>query len=127
MKKIIVMLGMLLCITAIGSFAQTEVKGLETRRVIYNGPSYGLRYSGTSTKYYGWEIVNHNSITVSVEAELWCHSDDSRIVKSQDIILKSGERYIFKREEHSSTHVDYNDSDFPISSYYIKCKAYKLE
>lgn len=127
MKKFIVMLGMLLCITAIESFAQTEVKGLETRRVIYNGPSYDIRYtSGTSTKYYGWEIVNHNSITVSVEAELWINSE-SRIVKSQDIILKSGERYIFKREEHGSTHVDYNDSGWPISAYYIKCKAYKLE
>lgn len=125
MKRLIILLSMLLCITTIESFAQTEVKGLETRRVTYDGPSYSTDF-GRYSKYYGWEITNHNSITVSVEIELWSQEDGGKIVKTQDIILKSGESYIFKREEHLSTWV-YTTSKYSISDYYIKCRAYKLE
>lgn len=49
-----------------------------------------------------------------------------QLVKTQTIILKSGESYIFKREEHDSTKV-HRKSDYPISSYYIKYKVFKLQ
>lgn len=126
MKKFIIILSILLGMTAIESFAQTQVRGIETRRIIYEGPIYDAGFGEKSTRYYGWEITNHNSITVSVEIELWCQTEDGgQIVKTQDIILKSKETYIFKREEHECTRVDYRGS--PISNYYIKYKAYKLE
>ena len=125
MKKLFVLLSLLLGLTAVETFAQTQVHGVETRRIIYDGPGYGGR-NGTS-KYYGWEITNHNSITISVEIELWCHDDDNKIVKTQDIILKRGESYVFKREEHVSTWVNGGYSNYPISNYYVKYKAYKLE
>ena len=127
MKKFIIILSILLGMTAIESFAQTQVRGIETRRIIYEGSIYDASYGKKSTKYYGWEITNHNSITVSVEIELWSQTEDGgHIVKTQDIILKSKETYIFKREEHECTRVDLR-TEFPISNYYIKYKAYKLE
>lgn len=111
--------------------AQTEVKGVTSRRVIYDGPKYEYdwsSYSKYSTKYYGWEITNHTKETVHVEIELWCQSyPNNKIVKSQDVVLNPGESYIFKREEHDCSHVNRYSMDFPITDYYIKTKAYKLE
>lgn len=131
-------------------FAQQEVRGITTRRVIYEGPEY--KYSvphytnrgrsdinKPSIRWYGWEITNHNSITVSVDIELYKKGDDGNdgIVKTRSVILKSNETYIFKAEEFNSHHVDFYNSFYGISSessptyyisdYYIKYKAYKLE
>lgn len=121
-----------MCFASMNMFAQ-EVRGIETRRVIYDGPEYYI-YSGKySTKYYGWEFTNRNSITVSVDISLWIQAQSNgyttkpaSTVKTQSIILKPGETYVFKREEHCSTKVD-KSCDFPISSYYTEYKAYKLQ
>lgn len=128
MKKLMAVLTVLVCLTSINSFAQ-EVRGIETRRVIYEGPEYGR-----SNKYYGWELTNRNSCSVSVDISLWAHSIGSKygtvpaeIVKTQSVVLKPGETYIFKREEHHSTRVDGNDTDYPISEYHIEYKAFKLQ
>lgn len=129
---------MLFCLNLQNAWSQTEVRGIETRRVIYDGPVYTVNYvlsAASSCKYYGWEFYNANSIPVSVDIELWSQATsvgaDNQIVKTQSIILKPGEKYIFKREEHISTKVDRGElrdsKDYPISQYYVKYKAYKLE
>lgn len=123
-----------LCISLF-AIALDEVRGVETRRVIYEGPLYEYNnhvynrgQSGESVRYYGWEFTNRDSIAVSVDIELWCQSDPSnRIVKTQTVVLEPKESYIFKREEHGSVKVDDPDPEHPISSYYVQYKAYKLE
>ena len=132
MKKIIAVLSILLCLVSTNTFAQ-EVRGIETRRVKYDGPEYSCGYNCSSTKYYGWELTNRNSCTVSVDITLWSqamandyNTKPASIVKTQTVILRAGETYVFKREEHKSTHVDAY-SEYPISSYYLEYKAYKLQ
>lgn len=132
MKKILTVLLFLFAFATSIVLAQ-EVRGIETRRVIYDGPRYSYGWSGEyhSTRYYGWEVTNQNSIRVSVDITLWSQAryqgDQNNIVKTQSLILKPGETYVFKREEHRSTKVDDPDSDNPISSYYIEYKAFKLQ
>ncbi len=133
MKKIVLFISLLFCLSSPDVWSQTQVRGIESRRVIYAGPEYhnGQDYS---YDYYGWEFYNANSIPVSVDIELWSQAayagDDNQIVKTQSIILKPGEKYIFKREEHISTRAVYKWSGlnrYPISNYYVTYKAYKLE
>lgn len=137
MKKALLLFCMVITLVASSAFAQ-EVRGCSTRRVVYEGKEYTQRWSSeTSNKYYGWEIKNNNSIKISVDITLYSQGgvytngstavqEGKHTVKTQSIILKPGESYIFKREEHCSTKVDY-DCDFPISSYFIEYKAYKLQ
>lgn len=137
MKKIYFLIVALLFVAA-NIFAQ-EVRGLETRRVIYEGAEgYSKRWSdGYSKRYYGWEITNRNSFPVNVDIELYHQGSTystpmgvtqtpEKLVKTQTIILKSGESYIFKREEHKSTKV-HRKRNHPISSYFIKYKAFKFQ
>lgn len=134
MRKIMAILSVLMCFASMNMFAQ-EVRGIETRRVIYDGPEYWANDQEKSTKYYGWEFTNRNSITVSVDISLWCQplsngyaTIPASVVKTQSIILKSGETYIFKREDHCSTKVDAQDwCDYKISGYHIEYKAYKIQ
>lgn len=137
MKKLMVLLAVLMCLASVSAIAQ-EVRGIETRRVIYDGPQYSCGYNCNSTKYYGWEFTNRNSCTVSVDITLSFQggtygnnydvtSVPSSIVKTQSVVLQSGESYIFKREEHRCTKVDDQSYDYPISSYYIEYKAFKLQ
>lgn len=113
-------------------FAQ-EVRGCSTRRVIYQGKEYYC--GGSEYEYYGWEITNHNSFSVSVDLTLYAqggyfyngNTKPAEAVKTQSIILKPSESYIFKREEHLSTRVKCGDSNNPISAYYIEYKAYKMQ
>ncbi|MBQ9253629.1 MAG: hypothetical protein IJ213_07440 [Bacteroidales bacterium] len=131
-NKISLLTLLLVLVCSLSAYAQ-EVHGVTTKRVIYDGPEYSYNdFSSTkySTEYYGWEIENHNNIKVSVDIDLYSQGgDNGTIVKSQTVILKPKEKYIFKREEHCSTHTfKYYDCarDFPISQYYVKIKAYKL-
>ena len=133
MKKILLCV-LVSCLTAL-SYAQ-EVRGCTTRRVIYEGGQYYCNGS-YENQYYGWEITNHNSFSVSVDLMLtaqggvWSNGYNTveqkpRIVKTQSIILKPNESYIFKREEHTSTRVKCGNSEYPISSYSFDYKAYKM-
>lgn len=133
MKKTITILTVLMCFLSVSSIAQ-EVRGIETRRVIYDGPEYSCGYQCRSTKYYGWEFTNRNSCMVSVDISLWSqavantyNTIPASTVKTQSVILEPGETYVFKREEHCSTRVDDSFCDYPISSYYVEYKAYKLQ
>lgn len=134
MKKI------LLCVL-VSCFASLslaeEVRGCTTRRVIYEGKDSYYCDGSQTYEYYGWEITNHNSFSVSVDLTLY-HQGNSytngltviqetaNVIKTQSIILKPNESYIFKREEHRSTHVKCGSSDHPISSYFFEYKAYKM-
>ena len=44
--------------------------------------------------YYGFELVNRNSITVSVNVKVYC---GNKLKATEEVILKSGETYIMKR------------------------------
>lgn len=137
MKRIILFFCIAISLIGSTAFAQ-EVRGCTTRRVIYEGPEYYRSYSSDkSNKYYGWEIQNNNSIKISVDITLYSQGgvytdgyttveQGKKAVKTQSIILKPGEKYVFKREEHCSTKVG-RDCDYPISSYFIEYKAYKLQ
>ena len=118
---------MILAVVSFHQIYAQEVRGIETRRITYEGPEYICQFSSAShNEYYGWELVNRNSIRVSVDIELWCHDVDNAVVKTQTIILKPGEKYVFKREEHQSTHVDCYGY-YHISNYYVKYKAFKMQ
>lgn len=105
MRKTIAILSILMCFASMKMFAQ-EVRGVETKRAVYNGESYELHYThygrindvdytfGTSTEYYGFEFTNLNSIAVSVSIEVYNKSGN--LIDTKEIVLKSQESYIHK-------------------------------
>ena len=130
------------------SFAQSlEVKGVETKVVIYDGPEYsGRKYPGTgptlySTKWFGYSFYNMNSIPVSVDAELYCvEYGIEELVSTKVFNLKSKETYVWKRENSRDFRVN-DDAAGPHGhwsdegrstpgmrgrTYYVKYKAYKI-
>lgn len=121
---------MAMSLFATSAFAQLqEVRGIETRRVIYEGPMQeviGFGDNGSSNKYYGFEFKNMNSISVSVDIELWW---DGEVLETKSITLKPKEKYILKFENRTVSLVEnnkYHMSD-DISKYSVKYKAYKLQ
>lgn len=122
-----------------------EVRGVETKRVKYNGTQYeystgrnygqATDYISYSSEYYGWELNNANSISVAVDIELWQKiGDGERLEMTKSVVLKPSEKYIFKFEDYEASHC-YHDYDYSytcpssgkIENYYIKYKAFKLE
>lgn len=133
-------------------FAQ-EVRGVETRRVIYHGELYRLEYCtrnrnfvffANSDEYYGFEFVNRNSVSVSVNIEVYYNgAEDGTLGK--EIVLKPGEKYILKKpslpryiEGSGYSGLWYDDTTAEkwekaenngkavADQYYVKYKAYKL-
>lgn len=127
MKRIIVLLSMMLSMIAIDTMAQ-QVRGVETKRVVYNGEQYSYGYNRSySNEYYGWEFTNRNSIPVSVSIILkkW-----DNIVTTKEIVLDSKESYIFKpytlfTYDEFKVHRSFFGSS--IDDYYVVYEAYKLE
>lgn len=112
------------------AFAQLqEVRGVETRRIIYDGPLYDKYRGGTSTKYFGFEFKNTNSISVSVDIILYYNTnDETYILTKKSFTLKPNEKYILKREENSDFQAEGSyDADWRINKYYVEYKAYKLQ
>ena len=139
---------MVMSLFATKAFAQLhEVRGVETRRVIYESDNqYQSDNGGYSGRRYGWEISNRNPFAISVDVSLNSREKSvlynnqpagkmgGGVVKTQSIVLKSGESYVFKREDHCSTKVDAKcpvvddyGYRYSISDYYIEYKAYKLQ
>ena len=122
---------MAMSLFATSAFAQLqEVRGIETRRVEYDGPSYKAFCgpSDYSTKYYGWEFHNLNSIKVSVDIELWVNYGLDKVkVATKTIVLKPNEKYIFKQEDISALKKHELNINYTIEDYYIEYKAYKLQ
>lgn len=106
-----------------------EVRGIETRRVIYYGPQYETGYAGEkySNRYYGYEFTNANSISVSVDIVIYkrWNSTNREAVYRKTITLKPKESYILKYDGYKGFMVDKNCMD-DISNYDIEYKAYKL-
>lgn len=146
MKKICILIFTLM--SSILGFSQLlEVKGVETKLVVYDGPEYevlaGKSGSGSYrykyfTKWFGYSFYNMNSIPVSVEAELY--ETHELLVTTKTFNLKPGETYVWKNEHIHSFKVNYNrnpDSynDYTKSrevpgggsvTYYVRYKAYKI-
>lgn len=133
--------------SSVVGFAQlSEVKGVETKLVIYDGSKYEVcvdfyydRYK-SSTKWFGYSFYNMNSIPVSVEAELY---KKGRLVTTKTFNLKSNETYIWKHEGYGEFKVNEckecfgekwtNEKIGPgegyyssQGGYYVKYKAYRI-
>lgn len=145
MKKIFVLLFALM--SGIISFAQSlEVKGVETKLVIYDDQKYEYwkdeaYYPSYSTLWFGFSFYNMNSIPVSVEAELYYGAD---LVDTKTFCLASKETYIWKQKHNSNFRVyvssDWSsfdgkkevpasysdDGDIKGPTYHVKYKAYKI-
>ena len=134
--------------SSVVGFAQlSELKGVETKLVIYDDQEYKYynsytEYYSHSTEWFGFSFYNMNSITVSVEAELYYAG---KLVDTKTFSLASKETYIWKQKHNSDFQVycDYNsinrskgkkevpadyDKNGAIngSTYYVKYKAYKI-
>ena len=130
----------MLSMFATSAFAQ-EVRGVETRRVTYQGPPYTC-YSSTYYTYYGFEFHNLNSIKVSVDIELYQkgswnnlreQKNPDNLIDTKSIVLNPDETYVYKRESDKSFHKADNDdgvscgNNINITSFYVTYKAYKLQ
>lgn len=121
-------------IFATNAFAQLqEVRGVETRRIIYNGPRYDNYKGVTSTKYFGFEFKNTNSISVSVDVILyrrdWSYSPEpDKVITKKSFTLKPEEGYVLKQEEDPYFRVEDSDPEGYqyINYYYVEYKAYKV-
>ena len=137
--------------SSVVGFAQlSEVKGVETKLVVYDGSEYKVsdgRHYKYSIKWFGYSFYNMNSIPVSVEAELYKTHDykGQLLVTTKTFNLKPGETYIWKHENTSAFMVNVNYNNWSGDSYwtenkeepnyiesggrvtyYIKYKAYKI-
>ena len=139
-----VVLTVLMCLASTNVFAQ-EVRGIETRRVVYDGGKrysyiYDYNYHSTySTKYYGWEFKNLNSCAVSVDISMYrqAHLEGpsydpinvpAQVIATKTVVLQSGETYIFKNEcsfTEAISQYGYEKED--IQNYYVDYKAFKLQ
>lgn len=122
---------MMICFASSTIFAQ-EVRGVESKLVVYDGPKYRDSY----TEYYGYSFLNMNSIPVSVDVELYEQIDDgtTTLISTKSFVLQANESYIWKHEDnnafrvhsrYSSTVPHYYRGNRELK-YYVKYKAYKL-
>ncbi len=126
-------------------YAQNEVRGVETKLVIYEGSEYqdwkviGYNYVEENyNEWFGFEFYNMNSIPISIDVEL-CYMDidcygrtRKNVVTKKTFVLNSQESYIWKFEDRDHFQA-YNDG-YQITKpqigdheYYVEYKAYKLE
>ena len=135
MKKLFFILMAVMSCVSIESFAQ-EVRGVETRIVIYEGPEYTL--DKIYNRWAAFEFTNLNSITVSVDATL--HNTKAGVRSKKSFVLQPGESYRWKHEEERilvessrsynlySTFQVYDNSTWGGEKYYyVEYKAYKLQ
>lgn len=140
MKKMFVFLFVLM--SCVVSFAQSlEVRGVETKLVVYDGPEYVSDNRNNRIEWFGFSFYNMNKGCVSVEAELykryqkeWVNNvrkEETILVDTKTFTLEANQTYIWK-QEHNSDFYAY-DKKYPCSSayyalgYYVKYKAYKME
>ncbi len=138
MKKLFFILMVVMSFFSTNAVAQ-EVRGVETRIVIYEGSEYRYNSSYNSTdkniydRWAAFEFTNLNSITVSVDATL--HHTKAGVRSKKSFVLQPGESYRWKHENESasigyyySTFKVYNDSTWDYENYYyVEYKAYKLQ
>lgn len=131
-------LTVLMCFASMSLFSQ-EVRGIESRRVIYEGgkeyrtgSSYG--YSTHSTEYYGWEFKNCNSCGVSVDISLFTQATEeygraipAKVLATKSIVLQAGETYVYKPEIEATQTKYWQYSGPRIDQLYVEYKAFKLQ
>lgn len=148
MKQKLISLTVLLFISLTSVLAQ-EVRGVETKRSIYNGESYEVyvasaraynigRKHSNHTEYIGFEFKNLNSISVSVSIEVY-RKGTNQLIDSKEIVLKPSESYIHKYPKLelycSHKNLGYvNDLEeaekygkAEAENYYVKYRAFKLQ
>lgn len=145
MKKMFVFLFVLM--SCVVSFAQSlEVRGVETKLVVYDGPEYVIdNYGRTNNRieWFGFSFYNMNKGCVSVEAELYkrykkesttyVQIEETILVDTKTFTLEANQTYIWKQEHNS--HFRAYDKKYPNDDsngryalgYYVKYKAYKME
>ena len=101
MKRLFFVLVVLFGLGIFEASAQQEVRGIEVKVVEYEGESYNFRdENGEWVKrnvWYGWVLTNRNSITVSIDVELWVEGKEGEFLyATESIVLDSGESYILK-------------------------------
>lgn len=118
-------------------YAQSEVRGVETKLVTYEGSEYqnwiqvGYRtVEENHNEWFGFEFYNMNSIPVSLDVQL-CYTgnyNQKHIATKKTFVLNSQESYIWKFEDNSDFRV-FNNGNQRIKpyNYYVEYKAYKLE
>ena len=141
MKKLFLFLVVMISVSNL-AFAQNEVRGVETKISKYEGPRYSAK--GDCYLWFGYQFTNLNSISVSVDVELY---RDDELISTKSFVLKSKEIYIWKFEHNSDFQVYYSyNTDLNRPSwetrveksnpgkrryqsikYYVRYKAYKLE
>lgn len=135
MKKVILLFCMAMSLFATNVFAQMqEVRGVETRRVVYTGNHYYNGYVWCSnSEMYGWEFHNANSIKVSVDIELY-YTDSKGVehaVATKSVVLAPDEAYVLKQESNDAHCKKHGNTDYGsmynINSYNVRYKAYKLQ
>ena len=153
MKKMCMLIFALM--SSVAGFTQvSEVKGVETKLVVYDGSEYSVRtgrsrsgnsYYSSSTKWFGYSFYNMNSIPVSVEARLYEFDEyyGPKKITTKTFNLKPGETYIWKHENMDAfmvnclycPHCDSRwtdgnteprSSDYSNNSYYVEYTAYKI-
>lgn len=138
MKKVLLIVCLTLSMFATSAFSQ-EVRGVETRRVTYEGPMY-QHYDDWYNTYYGFEFHNLNSISVSVDIEIYLKSYETdnrgvpipdKLIDTKTIVLKPNETYVYKRENSNSFRKSDREDGYSletpaISEFYVKYKAYKV-
>ena len=145
MKKMFVFLFVLM--SCVVSFAQSlEVRGVETKLVVYDGPEYvSDNNRNNRIEWFGFSFYNMNKGCVSVEAELYkryekenttyVRIEETILVDTKTFTLEANQTYIWKQEHNAHFHAyDADDKKYPRSSdgsyalgYYVKYKAYKME
>ena len=130
--------------SSILGFSQlSEVKGVETKLVVYDGKIYDYN----KTEWFGYSFYNMNGFRVSVEAELYKiyklrsgsdafgfqYDETAILIDTKTFNLAPEETYIWKQEGYS----DFKkyDRGYPHGGssrgeairYYVKYKAYKME
>ena len=145
MKKMFVFLFVLM--SCVVSFAQSlEVRGVETKLVVYDGPEYVIEsITGKKINKIEWfcfYFYNINKSCVSVEAELYkryekenttyVRIEETILVDTKTFTLEANQTYIWKQEHN--LHFRAYDKEYPHDSrgryalgYYVKYKAYKME
>ena len=135
MKKLFFILMVVMSFISIEAFAQ-EVRGVETRIVIYKGSTYRRDFISSKDIFDRWaafEFTNLNSITVSVDATL--HHTEAGVRSKKSFVLQPGESYRWKHEKEC-TALGPNDTTFKAYDdrtwyheqyYYVEYKAYKLQ
>jgi len=149
MKKIKILVCLCFLTLSTSTFAQLkEVKGVETKWVVYNGTDYYVSASSGNViknEYFGYSFTNINKYDITIESELWVAKQEIEkdrmgnvvktsfkevLVDTKTFVLQSNEEYVWKHngKKDFQVYIYYSTVlDKVAGDYFIKFKAYKNE